>query len=125
MGAKKWRDHYNEAFRGKEVVLIPENDDQGREHMMQVARSLEGICESLKWIDLPGLPPKGDVSDWIATFKNNADAGERLSVMIKGADFYTPPKKATLEDVILDVVDFKELTLEPKKSFSTPGSPSK
>jgi putative DNA primase/helicase len=31
-----------------------------------VAQSLVGVAQSVKILALPGLPPKGDVSDWIA-----------------------------------------------------------
>lgn len=63
MGAKKWRPEYNEALRGKDVVLIPDNDLEGKEHMTQVGISLNGSVNSLKWLELPNLPSKGDVSD--------------------------------------------------------------
>ncbi|MBU0734974.1 MAG: hypothetical protein KKG10_12580, partial [Proteobacteria bacterium] len=65
MGAKKWREEYNEALKGKDVVLIPDNDQEGREHMAQVGASLKGIAKSLKWIDLPDLPNKGDITNWV------------------------------------------------------------
>ena len=32
MGAGKWKAHYNEYFRGKDVAIIPDNDDPGRKH---------------------------------------------------------------------------------------------
>jgi DNA primase len=39
MGAGKWRDHYNLSLKGKDIVLLPDNDEAGREHMMRVATS--------------------------------------------------------------------------------------
>ncbi|MCX7428871.1 MAG: hypothetical protein NTW96_25000, partial [Planctomycetia bacterium] len=42
-----------------------DNDDAGRKHGQQVARSLQGLATSVKVVALPGLPPKGDVSDWL------------------------------------------------------------
>ena len=120
MGAKKWRDEYNEALKGKDVVLIPDNDNEGREHMRQVATSLNGATKSLKWIDLPGLPSKGDVSDWVQTFEDKEEAAERLAVMIEGANLYTPPKKASLEDIILTVKQFTIIDLPQKRVFLEP-----
>jgi hypothetical protein len=66
MGAKKWRKEYNEALRGRRVILIPDNDDDGREHVRIVAESLQGIASSVTVLTLPDLPPKGDVSNWLA-----------------------------------------------------------
>lgn len=61
----KWRREYNETFRGAKVVLIPDNDDPGRAHMENIAENLYDIAESIKIINLPGLSPKGDISDWL------------------------------------------------------------
>lgn len=64
-GANKWSDEYSEALRGLHVVIIPDNDDAGRKHSERVARSLAGLAASVKIVELPDLPPKGDVSDYL------------------------------------------------------------
>lgn len=120
MGAKKWRDEYNQTLKGKDVVLLPDNDQQGREHMAQVGASLNGIAKSLKWIDLPDLPNKGDVTDWVKKIGDKVEAGERLAVMIDGADPYEPQKKKTLEDAILEVKEFKTVDLPVKRQIISP-----
>jgi hypothetical protein len=66
MGAGKWMKCYNEALRDRRVVLLPDNDDAGRKHMEDVAKQLHGIAASVVLVELPGPPPKGDVSDWLA-----------------------------------------------------------
>ena len=63
-GAGKWRDEYSEFLRGRDVVILPDNDNPGLKHAEQVARSLTGIATSVKVVRLPDLPEKGDVSDW-------------------------------------------------------------
>jgi 5S rRNA maturation endonuclease (ribonuclease M5) len=64
-GAGKWRDEYSEPLRDRSVVILPDNDEPGRKHAAQVARSLKGIAASVKVVELPNLPGKGDVSDWL------------------------------------------------------------
>ncbi|HYY95221.1 MAG TPA: toprim domain-containing protein, partial [Pyrinomonadaceae bacterium] len=64
-GAGKWRSEYNEHLRGRNVVILPDNDEPGREHAEHVSKALNGIAASVKVITLPGLPEKGDVSDWL------------------------------------------------------------
>jgi putative DNA primase/helicase len=64
-GAEKWRPEYSEYMRGRRVVILPDNDGPGRKHAVQVARTLHGIASSVKIAELPGLPEKGDVSDWL------------------------------------------------------------
>jgi len=48
-------------------VILADNDDAGRKHAQIVARSLRGVAASIKVVDLPGLPAKGDVSDYLDT----------------------------------------------------------
>jgi hypothetical protein len=65
-GAGKWKSHFNEAFRGRRVVVLPDNDDKGRRHAQDVANNLRGVAAAVAVLRLPGLPEKGDVSDWLA-----------------------------------------------------------
>jgi DNA primase len=66
-GAGKWRAEYNETLRGRRVCILPDNDEIGHEHAEQVRAALEGVAGSVCIKELPGLPPKGDVSDWLAS----------------------------------------------------------
>jgi putative DNA primase/helicase len=63
---RKWPESFGRWFRGRHVVLIPDNDESGRRHVQAVAQKLSGHAASIRVLELPGLPPKGDVSDWLA-----------------------------------------------------------
>jgi hypothetical protein len=63
-GAGKWPSNCNEVLRGRPVVILPDNDEPGQNHVQRVANALHGIAASVKILALPGLPEKGDVSDW-------------------------------------------------------------
>jgi putative DNA primase/helicase len=79
LGAEKWRSEYNPHFAGADVIIPPDNDDAGRKHAEQVARALSGVAGSVRLLELPGLPPKGDVSDWLgsrAHGRRAVDAGQ-------------------------------------------------
>jgi hypothetical protein len=65
-GAGKWRPELSEPLRGRDVVILPDNDDPGRRHADGVARLLDGLARRIRIVVLPGLPAKGDVTDWIA-----------------------------------------------------------
>jgi hypothetical protein len=65
-GAGKWRSELAEHFRGADVVLIPDNDDAGYHHIQVVGAALTSVARRIRVLALPDLPPKGDVSDWIA-----------------------------------------------------------
>jgi hypothetical protein len=64
-GAGKWRREYAEVLRDRDVIILPDNDDPGRKHAQQIARSLRGIARSVKIIELPDVSEKGDISNWL------------------------------------------------------------
>ncbi len=67
-GAGRWenrRESYDRALQGRSVVILPDNDDAGHAHAAQVARCIADDAASVRVLDLPGLPHKGDVSDWL------------------------------------------------------------
>ncbi len=62
-GNKKWRPEYAQWFKGKEVIILPDNDKPGREHAQTVAMGLFTHAESVRILNLP-VPEGRDVSDW-------------------------------------------------------------
>jgi hypothetical protein len=93
MGAGKWRDYHSDWLKGARVVILPDNDEPGRKHAQQVAQSLFGKATSVKVLELPGLPPKGDVSDWLAS----GGTKEELLRLAQEAPEWEPPKQANQE----------------------------
>ena len=65
MGAGKWSPDYNQYFAGKRVIIFPDNDEPGRKHAIQVAENLLLVAKSVRIVQLPDLPEKGDVTDWV------------------------------------------------------------
>ncbi len=74
MGAGKWRSEYATSLSGRIVYVIADNDDVGREHARDVARSLAAVAGQVKVLDLTAvtrelgrgdLPEKGDASDFL------------------------------------------------------------
>jgi putative DNA primase/helicase len=70
-------------------------------------------------LDLPGLPEKGDVSDFIEQYQDE-EVAERLSILLENAEPYEPPRQYTLDDVILNVSDFCALNIPRKETFLSP-----
>ena len=85
-GAGKWRDEYADEFRGKHCVILQDNDQAGRDHTAKVARSLVGTAASVKVLLPPGLPEKGDVSDWL----DDSGTVEELERLARDAPEYRP-----------------------------------
>jgi hypothetical protein len=86
-GAGKWKPELNKYFKDRNVCILPDNDDAGRKHAQLVARNLDKIAASLRVVQLPDLPPKGDVTDWLA----GDPAGARLVKCCTAAPIWEPP----------------------------------
>ena len=81
MGAGKWKASYNKYLKNKEVILIPDHDQPGYQHCQRIGQSLRGIAGNIKWLDLPDLEEKEDISDWI----EKGNSKEKLLQLIKEA----------------------------------------
>lgn len=66
-GAGQWRDHYADSLKGRCVVVIPDNDQAGRDHAAAVLASCRKRGIRAAVLTLTELPEKGDVSDWLDT----------------------------------------------------------
>jgi hypothetical protein len=81
-GIKKWRDEYSAYLRGADVVVLPDNHAEGREHGEQVIASLRGVAKRLRVLDIgkhwDSCPDKGDISNWLAAGGTPRSSG-RLS----------------------------------------------
>lgn len=66
-GAGQWSASHAAHLRGACVVVLPDNDAVGRRHAATVAATC--LAAGARWVrivELPNLPPGGDVSDWVA-----------------------------------------------------------
>ncbi len=112
-GANKWRGEYDELFRNRNVVILPDNDDQtkdkkgkllfhpdgkprlpGQDHAETVARHLHNVAFSVRVLMLPNLPPKGDIVDWAKA----GGTAEQLQALIEAQPVWQPPPDEVGED---------------------------
>ena len=64
-GAGKWNDCGRHFQKGVNVTIIPDNDQPGRRHGLEVATDLKQRGCNVKILNLPDLPIKGDIYDWL------------------------------------------------------------
>ena len=128
-GAGKWRREYNDHFKGKRIVILPDNDDPGRKHAQDVARDLHGIAEIVKVVELPGLPHKGDVTNWI----NQGGIKEQLLDVIGHAPEWTPQAEEPGDDQVegkatgirvVSVAEFLNMDFPPRENLLSPILPT-
>jgi hypothetical protein len=88
-GVKTWRQEFRSFYTGADVV-VPDNDDEGREYANTVAQSVAPAASRVRVVALSDLPEKGDLSDWL-------DAGhtpEEFFVLVEAAGTYAPEDEA-------------------------------
>lgn len=87
MGAGKWADELTGWFKNAHVVIVPDNDDAGHKHAQHVASKVSAApAASVRVLELPDLPAKGDVTDWLAL----GGDGEELERLAHAARPWTP-----------------------------------
>lgn len=74
-----WPDDVS-PLAGRKVFVIPDNDEAGEKKATIAIEKLQGVS-TVRRVDLPDLPAKGDVSDWLAA----ANTVEGLQKLAKAA----------------------------------------
>ena len=65
MGAGKWRPEYNELFRGRTAIVIPDSDEPGRKHAREVIRGIKPFAAGVMTFDISEDGVK-DISEWFS-----------------------------------------------------------
>jgi len=102
---KKWSAEYNEQLRGKDIVIVPDNDEAGALHLEFLTKELHGAVKS---IGVARVPEKyKDVSEW-------NPGTEAFSTLIKYAEKYSEEPK----DWRLLFHSYEDFEHAPPLSFS-------
>ena len=121
-GAGKWRREFGTALQNRRVVILPDNDDTGRAHALKVARSLRGVAASIRILELPGLPAKGDVSDWLRA-GGTADELKRFAEATPEWKFEPPDRPAAERPTIIVGTEIAAVTDAAESALlATPNS---
>ena len=88
-----WPKEVAQWFKGRHVVVLPDNDTPGIKAAYRTANGLCGVAESIRVLDLAphwpgeGMPAGFDVFDWV---ERHDRAGARLAQLGKEAPLYGP-----------------------------------
>ena len=95
----KWRASYTASLRGADVVIVPDNDEDGHLHAIHVAQKLQGQARRVRMVPLPGLPPKGDITDWLQSGKTLDDLQHEVSKAVDGLSSLLSSQLVRMGDV--------------------------
>lgn len=90
-GAGKWHLTDTSPLYGRRICILPDNDEAGRKHRDDILHDLFGKAAELRVLELPDLPPKGDVSDWL-------DAGNTVAELTELLETQPPIKVLVREE---------------------------
>lgn len=104
-GAKsKWLDSYTEFLKGRNVAIIQDNDEPGKNLAQMIAGKLDGQAKSVRVIDLSeiwaDIPEKADISDYLAAGHDI----KKLSELANKTEIWKP-EKGTSKYTQLSAVD--------------------
>jgi putative DNA primase/helicase len=121
-------------FAGRHVIILADNDPApkkeqadmrpaGLKHAQDKAQALVGVAKSIRIVEFPDTPEKGDVSDWI-------HAGHTAQELLDRADATTEwgvktPEAATTTPAVEVVVDDITESKDVQKQEPVPAKKSK
>ena len=97
----KWLTGYNPYFAGKFVIVFQDNDESGETWAQAVAQNVSSYAHTVKIVRLPGLPAKGDVSDWLVNH-----TAKELEAEIAEAPSWKPVVTSRSFSMFQDAVQF-------------------
>ena len=101
-GAGKWSEALTRHLAGaKEIIILPDNDDPGMKHAREVATSGAQAGIPVKVVPLPGVPHKGDVTDWLSS-------GGTRDALIKLASNTAPFDHGTIAPAAGSLIDWAD-----------------
>lgn len=98
-GEGKWCGEYTRPLLGKLVRIVVDRDEKGDAHGKVVAEAIAAHVREVKIVHLPGLPPKGDLWDWIEATGTREQLQE---IVEKTPAFESPPTAASAPEPPLE-----------------------
>jgi len=103
-----WKKEYNAYFEGKNVIILPDNDEPGLKYALNIKSELPNAVIK----ELPDLPEKGDVFDWLKQ-------GHLMSEIdaLPAAEIEIPNSEISTSDIqgFIEINPFE--TIEAKKRY--------
>jgi hypothetical protein len=109
-----WKSEFVQDYEGaEEVWIVPDNDDEGRAYAQQIAQDLAGVVPTIKIVDLPGLPEKGDLTDWMDAGHTKEELLELVATAPALDSSQAWPEKPVALDIQLPAVEELRESLIP------------
>ena len=118
-GAGKWRAKYAQYLKGRLVYVIPDQDEAGRKHADDVARSLVGVARSIMIVTLP--EEVKDVAEF--ALANGQVFLEKLDALLEEARPFELPTTTTEDPLASDDDDPRDYSRKQSEDEKIPPQP--
>lgn len=126
-GSGKWQDSFTECLRGADLILCPDKDEAGIQHMEKIAKAVRGAVKRLRVLLMPG--DAKDATDWINEGHDHTDL-ENLTLETQD---YTPELAkelilkytSTLPKVIVTNRHMRDITAEALDAVHKQNNPAR
>lgn len=108
-GANAWHERYTDTFAGAHVVIIPDNDEAGHKHAERIHKAITGVAASVVVLELPGLPERGDVTDWVV----RGGTADELKALVSNPPPLSRPGLIDMKTVIGNLSRYKTEPMPP------------
>ncbi|WP_245514570.1 AAA family ATPase [Aquamicrobium defluvii] len=112
-GAKYWSEQFDDDLAGADVVILPDNDDAGRQRGLIRGGGLSGRAKSVRVLDIslhwPDAPVKADITDWKDQAGGTADG---FSELVEKATKWTPVRPREFGAYYHDEIDGPSLAYD-------------
>lgn len=109
-GPGKWRPEFTQALAGRDVYLLPDNDQVGRDYAREAAQALHGTAHSVYLLDLrtvwPQAPEHGDVTDLREAVGDQVC--QKITALIDCPPWEPPKPLSRFQGVIHTLDEFEE-----------------
>jgi archaellum biogenesis ATPase FlaH len=120
-GAESWRPEFSEFLKGRQVCILPHNDQVGIKYVEIVAKSLWGKAASIRVVDpsIFGTAKGADISDLLFMWKSQGKTAEQIKAalreIVKSTPEWTPTKMSEQDKSVAS-----QNCLPEDKSVGTP-----
>ena len=111
-GAKsKWKDEFIPFFEGKNIYIIPDNDEPGKKYALGFAANVYQAAASVRIVDLknvwPEIPEKGDITDVVE--KKGDSIIEAVEFLAENSPCFVPGSESAPEKKALESASARDL----------------
>jgi hypothetical protein len=82
-GSAKWMDAFTEFFRGKDLVLCPDNDATGQDYLKMMYSALKPVAKRIRIVTVP--KPHNDIRNYIPLLETDAHKIQAVTSMLENA----------------------------------------